>query len=137
MTGTEPFVDRLLDLTLVGYTRLGPAVRRRLPGWPDDPPAGALAGKHVAITGASSGLGEACARQARALPVGEVRVLQRQRRQVRRAHAGRLFGSRLPRFGDCMTLQRNEVCWAMGPTSRRKMAKIRTGSPPALRIRKV
>lgn len=67
MTGTEPFVDRLLDRTLVGYTRLGPAVRRRLPGWPDDPPAGALAGKHVAITGASSGLGEACARQAHAL----------------------------------------------------------------------
>lgn len=50
MTGTEPFVDRLLDLTLVGYTRLGPAVRRRLPGWPDDPPAGALAGKHVRST---------------------------------------------------------------------------------------
>ena len=67
MTGTEPLVDRLLDRTLVGYTRLGPAVRRRLPGWPDDPPAGALAGKHVAITGASSGLGEACARQAHAL----------------------------------------------------------------------
>ncbi len=40
-----------------GFSRVGYAVRRRLPTWPDDPRPGALAGRHVAVTGASSGLG--------------------------------------------------------------------------------
>ncbi len=51
-------VDVALDRTVVpGFTALGLAVRRRLPGWPADPPPGALTGRHVAVTGATSGLG--------------------------------------------------------------------------------
>ncbi|KRE94377.1 dehydrogenase [Nocardioides sp. Soil774] len=47
-----------MDRSLVlGYTTIGLAVRRALPGWPADPPAGALAGRYVLVTGASSGLG--------------------------------------------------------------------------------
>ena len=39
-------VDTLMDRTVApGYTRLGPAVRRHLSTWPDDPPADALSGK--------------------------------------------------------------------------------------------
>ncbi|WP_252975757.1 SDR family NAD(P)-dependent oxidoreductase [Janibacter melonis] len=54
-------IDSALDLSVVGgYTRLGLAARRRLPGWPPDSPSGALVGTHVVVTGASSGLGEAC-----------------------------------------------------------------------------
>lgn len=44
-----------------GYPRFGLAVRRRLPGWPADPEPGALAGRTVVVTGASSGLGVATA----------------------------------------------------------------------------
>ncbi|KQV77288.1 dehydrogenase [Nocardioides sp. Root122] len=55
-------VDTVLDRSLVlGYTTIGLAVRRALPGWPADPPAGALVGRHVLVTGASSGLGAATA----------------------------------------------------------------------------
>jgi NAD(P)-dependent dehydrogenase (short-subunit alcohol dehydrogenase family) len=51
-------VDTVMDRTLVlGYTTIGLAVRKALPGWPEDPPPGALAGRHVLVTGASSGLG--------------------------------------------------------------------------------
>ena len=51
-------VDTVMDRSLVlGYTTIGLAVRRALPGWPADPPAGALEGRHVLVTGASSGLG--------------------------------------------------------------------------------
>jgi NAD(P)-dependent dehydrogenase (short-subunit alcohol dehydrogenase family) len=52
-------VDDLLEITVVGsFTRIGPAVRRRLFGW-TDPPAGALAGRTVLVTGPTSGLGRA------------------------------------------------------------------------------
>jgi NAD(P)-dependent dehydrogenase (short-subunit alcohol dehydrogenase family) len=55
-------VDAAMDRSLVlGYTTIGLAVRRTLPGWPSDPPAGALDGRHVLVTGASSGLGIATA----------------------------------------------------------------------------
>ena len=51
-------VDTVMDRSLVlGYTTIGLAVRRALPGWPADVPAGTLAGRHVLVTGASSGLG--------------------------------------------------------------------------------
>lgn len=55
-------VDTLLDRSVVlGFSRIGPAVRRRLPTWPADPAPGALAGQHAAVTGATSGLGLATA----------------------------------------------------------------------------
>lgn len=56
-------IDTVLDRTLVGgYSRFGISVRRRLPGWPSDPAPEALAGKQVAVTGATSGLGlQTCA----------------------------------------------------------------------------
>lgn len=55
-------VDRLLDRSVVlGYSKVGLALRRRLASWPADPPPDALAGKDVAVTGASSGLGTATA----------------------------------------------------------------------------
>lgn len=53
-------VDAVLDRSVVlGYTMIGLAVRRALPGWPADPPPGSLEGRHVLVTGASSGLGAA------------------------------------------------------------------------------
>ncbi len=55
-------VDAALDRSVVlGFSAVGPAVRRRLPGWPADPAPGALAGKVAAVTGATSGLGLATA----------------------------------------------------------------------------
>jgi NAD(P)-dependent dehydrogenase (short-subunit alcohol dehydrogenase family) len=54
-------LDWVMDKSLVlGYTRIGPALRRAW--WPHDPAPGALAGRHVLVTGASGGLGLATAR---------------------------------------------------------------------------
>ena len=54
-------LDRALDRTVVlGYSKVGSALRRRW--WPADPEPGALAGKRVLVTGATSGIGEAMAR---------------------------------------------------------------------------
>ena len=51
-------LDTPMDRTLVlGYTKVGLGVRRRLPGWPADPRPGVLEGDDVLVTGASSGLG--------------------------------------------------------------------------------
>lgn len=56
------WADTALDRSVVGgYARWGLAVRRRLPGWPADPPPNALAGRTAIVTGASSGLGIATA----------------------------------------------------------------------------
>jgi len=50
-------VDSLVELTVVGsFSRVGPAIRRRIFGW-DPPPANALAGRTVLVTGPTSGLG--------------------------------------------------------------------------------
>ena len=55
----RPLVDALLEISVVGsFTRIGPAVRRRLFGW-ECPPPGALAGRTVLVTGPTSGLGRA------------------------------------------------------------------------------
>jgi dehydrogenase/reductase SDR family protein 12 len=53
-------LDTILDKTIVpGYSSLGPALRRHW--WPADPDPQALVGRHVVVTGASSGLGRAAA----------------------------------------------------------------------------
>ncbi len=50
------FVDTALDRTIApGFGKVGLAIRKRLPGWPDDPPR--MDGKVVLITGAASGIG--------------------------------------------------------------------------------
>ena len=55
-------VDSALDRTVApGFTKMGSAVRRRLPTWPADPAPDALAGRTAAVTGATSGLGAATA----------------------------------------------------------------------------
>ncbi len=54
MTSFSRVADRLLDATLVGYTRIGYALRRR-------DPLPRMDGKVVLVTGASSGLGRAAA----------------------------------------------------------------------------
>ena len=64
MARPPALIPRLLDGALdrsvvLGYTRLGPAVRRRF--WPDDPAPGSMSGKRVVVTGATSGLGESMA----------------------------------------------------------------------------
>jgi NAD(P)-dependent dehydrogenase (short-subunit alcohol dehydrogenase family) len=49
--------DALLELTVVGsFSRIGPAVRRRLDGW-TSPAAEALSGRTALVTGPTSGLG--------------------------------------------------------------------------------
>ena len=55
-------IDSLLDRTVApGFTKVGSAVRRKLPTWPDDAAPDALAGRTALVTGASSGLGTATA----------------------------------------------------------------------------
>jgi NAD(P)-dependent dehydrogenase (short-subunit alcohol dehydrogenase family) len=56
-------LDTALDRAVVpGYSRIGYLVRRRR--WPaDDPADGAMTGRRVLVTGASSGLGKATARE--------------------------------------------------------------------------
>ena len=49
-------VDTALDRAIApGYGNVGLVVRKRLPGWPDDPPR--MDGQVVLITGAASGIG--------------------------------------------------------------------------------
>ncbi|MGA8987648.1 SDR family NAD(P)-dependent oxidoreductase [Aeromicrobium sp.] len=53
-------LDVLMDKSLVlGYSRIGASARRCW--WPDDPAPDSLVGRHVIVTGASSGLGQATA----------------------------------------------------------------------------
>lgn len=88
--------DTALDRSVVlGYTRLGPLLRRRW--WAPDPPAGALEGRVVAVTGANSGLGKATVLGAARLGA-EVRMLCRntEKGEVARAEIlGEVPGARL------------------------------------------
>lgn len=64
--GLASIADTLLDRTVVaGYTAPGLALRRRAPGWQDELPS--MAGRTVAVTGATSGIGEAAATRFAAL----------------------------------------------------------------------
>ena len=52
-------IDAALELTVIpSFSRIGPAIRRRLFDWAP-PPAAALDGRTVLITGPTSGLGRA------------------------------------------------------------------------------
>jgi NAD(P)-dependent dehydrogenase (short-subunit alcohol dehydrogenase family) len=60
-------IDDLLELSIVGsFSRIGSTVRRRLFDW-SDPPADALRGRTVLVTGPTSGLGRAMAGRLAAL----------------------------------------------------------------------
>ena len=60
-------IDEILELTVVAsFSRIGPAVRSRLFDW-EAPPAAALAGQTVLVTGPTSGLGRAAAERFAAL----------------------------------------------------------------------
>ena len=57
MDNARDLVDAALEISVVGsFSRIGPAVRRRLDGWSAPPPA-VLAGRTVVVTGPTSGLG--------------------------------------------------------------------------------
>jgi NAD(P)-dependent dehydrogenase (short-subunit alcohol dehydrogenase family) len=59
MTTFRDVLDDLLEILVVpSFTRYGIAIRRRIFRW-QEPPPGALAGRTVAITGPTSGLGRA------------------------------------------------------------------------------
>lgn len=82
---TSTVLDVVLDRSLVlGYTRIGPAVRRSW--WPADPAPGSLLGRRVVVTGATSGIGEAMVSSFAALGA-TVHVLGRNSEKVARVIA--------------------------------------------------
>ncbi|MBS1691985.1 MAG: SDR family NAD(P)-dependent oxidoreductase [Actinobacteria bacterium] len=82
--------DTALDRSVVlGYSKIGSLLRRRW--WPADPDPGALAGKRVVVTGATSGIGEAMAGCFAELGA-TVHMVGRDEARLRRS-AGRIRGS--------------------------------------------
>lgn len=74
-------IDTALDRSVaLGFSRIGPAVRRRLPTWPADPPPDALRGRTVVVTGATSGLGLATAHGVLALGARLVLVVRNEKK---------------------------------------------------------
>ena len=68
MLGIGNLIDTAMDRTVLpGFSQIGYAVRRRLPGWPADPEPGSMSGKVALVTGATSGLGLATAQGLAAL----------------------------------------------------------------------
>ena len=79
-----------MDRTVApGFTRIGSAVRSRLPGWPEDPPPGALVGRTAAVTGATSGLGLATAEGFARLGASVRLVVRDEEKGARSASASR------------------------------------------------
>lgn len=63
MSDTRRWMDGLLEASVVlSFTRAGPAMRRKLDAW-SDPEPDALAGKHIVLTGGTSGIGARAAEQ--------------------------------------------------------------------------
>jgi len=80
-------IDDALEVSVVGsFTRLGPLIRGRLFGW-RTPPAGALAGRTVLVTGPTSGLGLAATGSLAALGARVVLVGRDAERLARLAEA--------------------------------------------------
>jgi len=76
-------VDDALEISVIGsFSRIGPAVRRRLFRW-QDPPAGALAGRTVLVTGPTSGLGLSVTREVAELGARTVLVGRSEERLIR------------------------------------------------------
>ena len=72
-------LDTLLDRTIApGYGRAGLALRRRLAGWPADPPR--MDGQVVMVTGAASGIGLAAAQGFASLGATVLAVARNERR---------------------------------------------------------
>ena len=101
-------IDTLLDRSVaLGFSRIGPAVRRHLPTWPADPPPDALRGQTVVVTGATSGLGLATALGVLALGARLVLVA---RNEEKAAGVRTDLPPRTPVPG-------SRWCWPTSPTS--------------------
>jgi NAD(P)-dependent dehydrogenase (short-subunit alcohol dehydrogenase family) len=99
------FLDKAMDWTVLpGFTRLGYEARRR--GWKELEP-GALGGRSVLVTGASSGIGAAaCARIAELGGTAHMLVRDRRRGEAARRRAlGQIGGG-----GDAAERLRLELC---------------------------
>ncbi len=90
--GVASLIDTVLDRTIaLGYGTPGLNIRRRLPGWPADPPR--MDGKVVLVTGAASGIGRATCEGFAALGAS-VHVLARNQRRAQEAVA--MISERMP-----------------------------------------
>lgn len=121
MSKTADVLDAMLEASVVGsFTRLGSAMRRRADHW-DEPAPGALKGRVIAITGATSGLGLATARRVGALGA-HVIVLARDPEKAERtivglhAETGGTFEPVIAEMGDLASVRRaGEILLARHP----------------------